>query len=274
MDIKIGIELEFEDAIDETAGEEAIEELDSRVRGEIESWAYGVPYDLTVDMNDLMEQWYNSSERDYEIGGLDYNKYEYIECELPSDYEVKEDGSLDETGVEIASPILYDTDDIESFLSNVYTLFNDNLWNASDGCGMHVHVDAEELTTAQWYRIYRFMNNPKWDKHIEDIAGRVSDQWAHQRYDKKWLKDTDENFVVGEGQWGPIVKSARYQRVVQRVWTGTYEFRLFAASDTVEIARKKVYYIIALVKTARETNRITPDKVLANLENVLELQEA
>lgn len=84
-----------------------------------------------------------------------------------ADWRVVRDGSLNIGGREVISPILRGEEGLDS-LKSIMDLLRDNGHTVDDKCGLHVHIGARDLSTAQLRNVaHRFLSA---EPHFDSIV--------------------------------------------------------------------------------------------------------
>lgn len=120
-------------------------------------------------------------------------------------WDTSYDDSLDESGVEVKSPILRGEEGIKD-IHSVVSLLNREGYYVDNSCGLHVHHDAPEFLNNK-VLVNRFIRS--WMNNQQHIAALVSSERHENDYSELWYEeDVQEVFYQWE-TWGEMGHSKR-----------------------------------------------------------------
>jgi putative amidoligase enzyme len=109
------------------------------------------------------------------------------------------DESLDESGVEVKSPVLFGQPGFDE-LKQVVTLLNSNNFYVENDCGLHVHLDAPEFVEDTKLAI---KTAKSWMKNQSLINNMVADHRIGGSYCEAWYEaELEELEEYVENDWG------------------------------------------------------------------------
>lgn len=191
---------------------------------------------------------------------------------LPRQWKVVTDGSLPDNGFEVVSPPLSGEEGLEQVRAVARALANAGA-RIRKACGLHVHVDANDLTR---YDLFNIINRYARFEHEIDKFMPPSRRGSNNTYCtsiKRWLTDNRKRrlFAVSTPRRMASVQNGRYFKINLQCYPrqGTVEFRHHSGTCNAEKITNWIKFCVNFV----EVSRVSIDSTAAEAE-VVALRES